>query len=190
MFHGDFYQEQIKEYSCNRAALNAEGKSRLSFLNIKIKPSTCERLVNYYQEYRKHGLDKVYGGLNTHPLRGNPRGANCSVFGMSFLEVAGLYNQEFVQEWNRYIRIPEGLIGTPESPVSIITVVMQGHHWAADNQPGTTVKVSDPALMNKWVDKKIAAKDPQYQVHRLCDYSQGVSVDMTTVETPSFQIWQ
>lgn len=190
MFHGDSYQEQIKEYSCNKATLNAEGKSRLSFLNIKIKPSTCERLVSYYQEYRQRGLDKVYGGLNTNPFSGDPRGASCSVFGMSFLEVAGLYSQEFDKEWNRYLRIPEELMGTPASPISIIKVVMQGHRWASDDQPGVTVKIPDPALMHKWIGEKIKSKDPQYQFQQLCDFSHGVSVDMTNVETPTFPIWQ
>ncbi len=192
--HGESYREQIKKMSCEKEALKSNGESRLSFLKLKINHGTCLRLAKYYEGFKERGLNKVYGGLNTHPLHGPQRGAGCSVFGVSFLEVAGFYDPKktrlLADKWVRNFRIPMRFIGTADSTVSVLNIVLTGHWWANPAKPGVDVSVPDPALMAEWVAEKIKTHDQHYQVERLCNYSRGLTADLTALPTPTTPIFE
>jgi hypothetical protein len=165
------------------------GNSRLSYIRFKINPKTCLRIANYYKQYISRGVDKVYGGLNTRPLKGEPRGASCSAFAMSVLEVSGLYKSEFDNFWSRDFRIPENQIGTKKSPVSLVDIVLQDNSWAGPNEAGTDVRFQDPALIYKWISEQIKTADTGDETTPNC-YSKGIILDFQNEKTPEDDIWK
>lgn len=188
--HGDEFLRQIDNYSCKKGFLDSTGRSRMSFLRMKISSSTCRRIADYVQEYKRRGLDQIYGGLTAHPLRGPQKGAGCNTFGMSILEIAGLYSSEFDQKWSRQIRIPRYFIGNLSKPVHPLVIVLSGFHWASNKEPGVTARFQDPALMYDWAMEKIQTQDSSYTAEKMCNYTMGISTDLSNLETPSQPIWE
>jgi hypothetical protein len=187
--HGDQYLTELNKFSCDKNLLLPNGDSRLSYIKFKINPKTCLRIANYYSQYISRGIDRVYGGLNTRPLKGEPRGASCSAFAMSVLEISGLYKSEFDNLWSRDFRIPENQMGTKISPVSLVDIVLKGNSWASPIEVGTDVRFQDPALIYKWISEQLKMAATSNENTSDC-YSKGIVLDYQNEKTPEDDIWK
>lgn len=187
--HGEQYSKELNKFSCDKNLLLPNGDSRLSYIKFKISPKTCLRIANYHSQYISRGVDKVYGGLNTRPLKGEPRGASCSAFAMSVLEISGLYKKEFDTLWSRDFRIPENQIGNKKSPVSLVDIVLNGNSWASSTEAGTDVRFQDPALIYKWISEQSKSTNASTETSSDC-YSKGIVLDFQNKKTPENDIWK
>lgn len=122
---------------------------RLSLASWKISPELFQHLMTYAREYRERGGDKHYG------LANRPRhdeGAGCSAFGVSFLDVAGLLDDELNAAWQYRLRVPEALIGTPvsERRVGILRLLTGAGRWATADEDAREIVFWDPDSMHRW----------------------------------------
>lgn len=125
---------------------------RIAFIRFKLSESNYQRLKTYLNEYRRRGYGKIYNGLNL-PREG--KGAGCSAFGVSFLEVAGLMHPVWEKEWPIQVRIPLELIGGPLTgkKVSVMKALKIGR-WAREDEPHRVLKLFEPYKMYQWIHKE------------------------------------
>lgn len=126
------------------------------YLRYKLSPPLAQRLLTYFDEYCERGCDKHYGGFN-RPRYGE--GGGCSAFGVSFLDVAGLLEQEHREKWTVDVRIPEHLYGGPYTGkhVSLAHLAALGplaHNWAKAKEAHVRCFMWEPTLMYRWIVKK------------------------------------
>lgn len=190
MFHD--FKGALEDPRKLRPELESRFKSgNLSFLNFKINQQTCERLAQYIQEYDQRDYDLHYG-LPNRPRYGE--GSGCSAFGASFLDVAGLLDAEYRDQWTRVLRVPLSYIGGPltDQYVSIFSTFFASK-WANENEPHRSIYFWDPDLMHAWV-KKIwdqQIKNPNGVYHTLKKGNAiGLSTDRRHVSTPKDSIWK
>lgn len=126
----------------------------LSFL---ISEHNCHRLLEYVSLFRARGLNHIYGGLDSDPLAGE--GAGCAAFGTSFLEVIGLYDDQFDQVWKRTLRIPKKYMNTSSSSAKrgFWSFVLWGYDgaWSKEgaNQAYQKIEFWDPELIFEWIEE-------------------------------------
>lgn len=167
-------------------------EGRISFLQFKIKNSTCKRLIQYAKEFTEKGYQVNYG-LPHRPRHGE--GSGCSAFGASFIELAGLMEEEFKNAWTRNLRVPEKYIGKPISdktiPITSLLLPLSNTRWAEENEPHKKIFFWSPDDMHEWVMKKIknenATKD--YTVSKK-NNAYGLIYDRTNIETPTTPIFE
>jgi hypothetical protein len=121
----------------------------ISFLRFKISDEVYERLETYLVEYEKREYDKIYNGENK-PREG--KGAGCSAFAVSFLEVAGFLQEAWKKEWMVEAKVPSTLIGEKliEYKVGILKI-FRNRSWAKKNEAYVETCFYDPNAMHKWV---------------------------------------
>lgn len=166
-------------------------QGRLSFLQFKIKSATCKRLVQYVNEFTSKGYMANYA-LPHRPRYGE--GSGCSAFGASFIELAGLMEEEFKNAWSRHLRVPEKYIGKPISdkkvPITSLLLPLSKTSWAEENEPHRKIFFWSPDDMHEWVLKKIKNDFPkEYQITKR-DNAWGLIYDRTHIETPNGPIFQ
>ncbi|MBF0545591.1 MAG: hypothetical protein HQM08_14205 [Candidatus Riflebacteria bacterium] len=122
---------------------------RISFIRYKVSQTTFDRLSRYLREYQERGYDKIYGGLNK-PREG--QGAGCSIFGISFLELAGLMRQEFVDKWQIHVKLPKCLTGGPITGQKVsMWAVLTENRWAKEGEEFLPIDLYDPDLIFSWI---------------------------------------
>ncbi len=164
-----------------------EGK--VSFARFTLNEGHCERLTTYLREYRGHRVERHYG-LVHRPLYGE--GSGCSAFGASFLEVAGLLDQDLVEGWSNYIRVPLDLAGPPltDQTVSIYRLLFSANSWGIEGAPHRVLTFWDPDRMDKWVKEKLTRPLPLGMRPLVIGKSKGVVLDRKLRPAPTHVIWR
>lgn len=121
----------------------------ISFLRFKISDEIYERLETYLVEYEKREYDKIYNGENK-PREG--KGAGCSAFAVSFLEVAGFLREDWKKDWIVEAKVPSTLIGEKliEYKVGILKI-FRNRSWAKKNEAYVETSFYDPNTMHNWI---------------------------------------
>ena len=126
---------------------------RLTSVRFAISTPTCARLLEYLDGFIARG-DYLKYGLPNRPRYGE--GAGCSAYGASFIEIAGLMNDEFRVLWTQNKRVPEILAGGPMTGerVSVLDLLDQRKNarWALPHlEKGWDLFFWDPDRMDTWV---------------------------------------
>lgn len=130
-------------------------KGYVRTLKILLNSGQCARAQRYLKIYKELGQEKIYGGLRSHPLRGE--GAGCAAFAVSFLQVLNLFPQELNQAWSRKLKVPLELLSYQSHRASIgFLGYLRGKDrpWAAPSEEQIQMQFWDPELMYNWVSKK------------------------------------
>lgn len=171
---------------------------RSNFLRFLISTPTCARLLEYFKEYQARGYDKLYGGLNARPRRGE--GSGCSAFGASFLELAGVLAPEFEEGFTRTLILPRRFVGGvfTRKRVSFLKLFFAFKvKWDRDlSKGGFLVHFYDPERMYDWVTNAVQSlqtnPDRTFPWPGWISYrgqSEGVTFDATEVLTPTDPIF-
>lgn len=174
---------------------------RIAFITYKLHPKTYERLSTFLREYRARGYGNIYNGMN-RPREG--LGAGCSMFGVVFLELAGLLHPEFEKKWIVSRNVPNALIGGPLTgrKVSVKNAILS--RWAKDTEPHTVLSLYDPDLIYNWVLKEWeqakfnrlhGVSTPERGYLNRMQYVRrqkalGLSFDVSDIAPPTDPIWQ
>ena len=160
-------------------------KNEVAFVTMKVSNASCLEAVRYMEAYREKGVYKRYG-LGVRPLYAE--GGGCANVGASVVEVAGPSDFGlFSQKWSRTIYLPKKLMGTPEAPVGLASVVPHAFdNWTRKpSYPSRKLFFYDPDLIYDWTllayKSGLAEGRPaaRYSINRapgiLLDYSAGSS---------------
>ncbi len=125
----------------------------LSFIRFIISKATYDRVMEYYKEYLIRTEYQFYNGENK-PREG--LGAGCTAYAISFLQVAGLLNDEFEPLWAQAVRVPTELVGGPLTGHKVSGLkILASRRWAAADEPHFLFKIYDPLLMHNWIKKVV-----------------------------------
>lgn len=128
------------------------------FIRFIVNEQAYERMKTYIDEYREKGFDSIYNGTN-EPRKG--KGAGCSAFAISFLDVCGYIDPYFKKNWIRKVNLPTNLVGGPitGNKVSLAKLLFKAR-WAKKDEDCIPLEMWDPQLMFEWIRKvyQIAAK--------------------------------
>lgn len=175
-------QKDLKSY---------EGSRRVAQLNLKINPLTCVRLKNYLEEYEAYGFGSMYSGLQARPRKGE--GAGCSAFAVSFLEIAGLMQEEWKEEWMNTIHVPTRLIGGPLTGrfVNVSKIALNPFLTWNSRKPHIYLEAWNPEKMWKWTRDTWAKKSKfsGWKKSRI-GKTRIISKDMSFYPIPDDPIWQ
>jgi hypothetical protein len=134
------------------------GTGKMTFLRFLINKKAFEKMKTYLKEYRERGYDKIYNGTN-EPRKG--KGAGCSKFAVSFLELCGYMDPYFEHNWLRKVKLPKELVGGPitGNHVSLAKVIFNAR-WAKEGDDYIPLEMYDPQLIYEWVQQvyKIAVR--------------------------------
>jgi len=132
-------------------------KGQLAFMTFYISDEATERLIQFFKSY-KAGIDSNgshgarYGGAFWPRYKGE--GAGCSAFAVSFLDLAGILEDEF-DEWLVEIDIPMELIGGPYNHLNEVKLsdIKKHESWAINNDTSDFehFEIYDPTLMYEWI---------------------------------------
>jgi hypothetical protein len=123
----------------------------IAFIKAQISQENFDRLVHYLEEYQQRGYDTIYNGLNK-PREG--LGAGCTAFGVSFFEVAGIIQQDWLESWTVNVRVPYYLIGGPATGNFVpLEKVSYTAEWALEDEPHKVFSIIDPYLIYKWINE-------------------------------------
>ncbi len=184
---------QMQEEADNRKEVEKRcEKGDITFLKFKINRATFTKLKQYLAEYKERGYDKIYNGENK-PREG--KGAGCSAFGVSFIELAGLMQKHELSTWQVQVQIPENLVGGPEANnrwVGLHKILLK-RKWAdTTRQRYRTITYYDPALINNWIlsewDHTGKIEHPHY-TRELKGKAKGLVIDAATQTVPDNPIW-
>jgi hypothetical protein len=168
----------------------AETGERINFVRFKLNSQQCTRAITYLKEYREKNVGRYYG-LANRPLYGE--GSGCSAFGASFVEVAGLMNQDFKDAWSQTVNIPLEFAGPPlrEEGVNLFKLMLNASRWASENEPHQKLMFWSPDLMFNWVQKQLALapENKQFSVMEI-GKAKGLVFDKSHLPAPSGPIWQ
>lgn len=182
-FEGEL--EKTTDLKEELSGLLSEGK--VTYTKFLLNDGQCKRATEYLSEYREKNVGRYYG-LANRPRYGE--GAGCSAFGVSFLEVTGVLDQEMKENWSQSIYIPLELAGPPvtDEGVSLFKILTSGDKWATDKEKHKLLTFWNPDKMNDWVKKKFEEKQAYYSVENN-QKAQGVVFDKTTLPAPMGPIW-
>lgn len=170
---------------------------RLSSLRFAISTPTCARLLEYLDGFVARG-DHLKYGLPNRPRYGE--GAGCSAFGASFIELAGLMNDEFRALWTQDKRVPEALVGGPLTGERVTALDLldrrKNARWALPHlEKGWDLFFWDPDRMDAWVRDTWKRESRAHESMRR--YQPGMhfgapslSYDARRVPTPQEPIWK
>lgn len=193
MFHG--YKGALeKDDVVVQSLAPYAGHKRRAELAIKVSPETCERLVNYAQEYEDLGYGNFYSGLQADPLK--REGAGCSAFAVSFMRVGGLMDT-FTEEWKEVIDVPKRLIGGPltGNRVDIITLITKPFARWSSKEPHIHLEAWNPEAMHSWVGRTYyEVRSGKYESLWPANIAREkntlkVELDMSLRETPQGPFW-
>lgn len=123
----------------------------ISYVRFLVSPSTGARLARFIKEYEARGANLHYGGGD------RPRyaeGGGCSAFGVSFIDVAGLMEPEYQDNWKVLLRIPERLFGGPRTGLKVpLTRLFAYGRWATEDEAHAKIEMWDPSLIHDWVQQ-------------------------------------
>lgn len=156
---------------------------QLNYLDIKISPTTCQRLSAYYQDYKRQGVEKNYG----FSLRPRYReGSSCSSLAVSFMEVGGILTEEFKTAWSHQVLVPLNLLGGPGTGKHInpywILFSPVPHPWAKPSKPHVPFHFYNPDQIHEWIGNHPLARRTDRECHT-------VELDMSQTPTPTEEFW-
>ncbi len=130
-------------------------------ISFSISSANCQRLMNYYSEYKKREYHKKYSGFTSNVYAGE--GAGCAAYAMSFLHVAGLLENTYREAWSRQLAVPSRLMERTKSPPSLWSYLFGvNESWAGSgsgngvaNDGVKTLLIYDPEKMFSWLDTQI-----------------------------------
>lgn len=167
----------------------------ISFIRFKISHEMYLRLKYYLDEYQKNDYDNIYNGQNK-PREG--KGAGCSAFGTSFIEVAGFMKNEWLEKWVKKARIPSDLIGNKEKgfKVGALKMILR-NKWAKADEPHRLVCMFDPNAIHNWIvdqAKNVKGENVQILRHNKAigleyDYTQSPCPDEAVFKKASDDSW-
>lgn len=162
-------------------------EGELAYLRVLLSAEQAGRLVRYLDEYKAQGLGEHYGGGNRPRYR---EGGGCAPFAYSFLEVAGLVEEEF-DAWILARQIPRSLLGGAGRYVGPGAVADRGS-WAAEGEDSLLWWTPEPHLVKGWIEatyrRQLAAPTGPW-VSELAGYAKGVGLDARARRVPSEPIW-
>ena len=133
----------------------------------------CDKMLAHYDNHIMQGGVHNYGfPLNT--LAGE--GGGCSAFGISFLQVAGIANPEYLKAWSGSVWVPKKYIGphntqryksgdqallavSKHRPVNVLNILLEtdADKWGKPQDPESVfLAFFDPDTMFKWVEEMVA----------------------------------
>jgi hypothetical protein len=126
-------------------------------INFLINEKTSIRLFEFFNEYNKRNYPERYSGFTSNPFRGE--GAGCVAYALSYLKVAGILNEEYIEAWSRKLKVPRKLFKQENSPEFIgIWGYLRGKNgeWTSANsdEPSKNLTVFDPLLIYLWVQSQ------------------------------------
>jgi hypothetical protein len=177
---------------------STQSSGRSSFIRFLISPEACSRALGYWFEYQLRGYDRIYAGLNARPLKGESAG--CTAFGASFLEVLGLLDPLFQEQWKTRLVVPRKFVGGPLTGkrVRIWKLLFAfSAGWDHDlSKGGLPVDFWDPEKMDQWIRKtseSLASGGPQPlewpTFSSRLEASPGVEVDARNAPVPTGQVF-
>lgn len=128
---------------------------RMAGLKIDVSRAQCDRVVEFYRRYKANRMDKVFGGLLANPRAG--QGGGCTIYGTSFLDVAGLLTPEIKAQIYRNHCLPLDLFNYPghrtRGSMFEIGSGFAESHFVEPNSPEPHICASypDPELAFKYV---------------------------------------
>lgn len=178
--------ETTEELEPELTGLLKEGK--VNFNRFLLNDAQCSRLMTYFSEYKQHKVGRYYG-LANRPLYGE--GAGCSAFGVSFLEVAEIMDEEMRDNWGNIINIPLEYAGPPlrNEGISIFKVLAGADSWALEKHPHRKLFFWDPDRMYRWTSDKLKGVVPARMKKMELEKAQGLVLDMTAKPVPPRPIW-
>jgi hypothetical protein len=122
----------------------------VTFIKFRLSSEAFLKLWTYLEDYKKYGFDKIYNGENK-PREG--KGAGCSAFATSFIEIATLLPAGELAKWQVMVNVPEKLIGGPKGNNTRVALykVMLKRKWADTWHKYRTAVYYEPGLMYKWI---------------------------------------
>lgn len=178
---------KLEEADINQSQLQERTASgEMVYIRYKVNNLTFERLWAYLQEYKARGYDKYYNGEN-NPRAG--KGAGCSAFGHSFLEVGGLQHLLNDSGWKVNVRVQEGLIGRPiaDRRVSIFKLMIKTR-WAKERNKYRRLQYYEPTLI--YQDVLNILKNNAAGTKDSIGNAKGIIIDAQTLQPPDEPIWQ
>jgi hypothetical protein len=167
------------------------GNKKINFAKYLINNSTAKRIEEYVTQYAEADLGRYYGLVNS-PLHGE--GAGCSAFGASFMDVAGLLEDEHRKHWANCVKVPHAISGAPlkEKKVSFFKILLGNHSWANESEDHHELFFWDPDLMHAWVERAITNHNQTMSEYTLVknQESTGIVFDVTHKETPTGPIFK
>jgi hypothetical protein len=174
-------------------------KGEISFIRIDVNEDAFNRMMAFYQGYklRLDSLEtpaKCYGGAYWPRYYGE--GSGCSAYVISYLDVAGVLQEEFDQ-WKVQVNIPMDLIGGPYNPGNEVKMkdIRKCKTWADSGIDGKDYEsfwVFDPTLMHEWVmDKYKESIDQSSEGFYAAeiDNVKGIVFDAVNIPAPSDSIF-
>lgn len=133
---------------------------KVTFVRFIINKDAYDRMKQYIDEYREKGYDSIYNGTN-EPRKG--KGAGCSAFAVSFLDVCGYIDPYFTKNWIRRVKMPRHLVGGPVTgnKVSLAKLLTKAR-WAKEGEDFIPLEMWDPQLMYEWVQKVVRIANKLY----------------------------
>jgi hypothetical protein len=167
-------------------------KGDVAFIRFRINDAAFNRLWQYIHEYKERGYDRIYNGANK-PREG--KGAGCSSFGLSFIEIAGLLPQEETDKWKVSVNIPEKLIGGPERAnkwVGLHKIIFKSKWADTTRQPYRKIAYYEPYFMYEWiaaawVDSNLSTK--KRYVKEKKGSAKGLLIDCSECTLPGEEVW-
>lgn len=193
MFH--IYKGKFeKDEAILKDLASYEGSERRGSFTALIKPSTCQRMLRYTQEYEDRGYGNIYSGLQADPLKGE--GAGCSAFGVSYLRIGGLM-EPFTSEWQNIVNVPKRFIGGPLTgkKVNILKILTHPAAQWSNKEPHIHLEAWNPENMLRWVQKTHdlienggVLNGYQSTIDSVGE-SKSLTIDLTHKPTPDGPFW-
>jgi len=87
---------------------------KMNFITFLLNADNCERLIEYAKAYEiEHSRNNLYYGLPNDPLK--IEGAGCSAFSVSFMKVAGLLSDDYINQWAQTKFVSNKMIGDQQN---------------------------------------------------------------------------
>ncbi len=145
------------------------------------------RAITYLKEYKIQNVGRYYG-LANRPRYGE--GAGCSAFGVSFLDVLNLVDEDMRLSWSQTVNIPLEFAGPPlrDESVSLLKVILNAGSWAKESEEHQKLTFWDPDRMHQWIQEKAASKNQNYTVTKNQN-AVGIIMDKSFIPAPEEPIW-
>jgi len=162
----------------------------MSYIRFLLSPETSARMMRYFESYCDHGYYRWWGEAN-RPRYGE--GSACGSFGVSFLDVGGLLEDEYIRRWTVRFRIPVRFFGGPlfSNKVGLVSLLARNiftSSWASEEEPHVPCMLWDPTMIHDWilntwnrVHQGVPSKYKTDTIHQ----ARGLVVDCHDVPTPT-----
>ncbi len=165
----------------------------VAFIKFNLCSDAFDRLWRYLEEYKMRSYHKIYNGENK-PREG--KGAGCTAFGTSFIDIAGLRSAVETDKWIVRANVPDKLIGGPVGNNRWVGIhrIMFKRKWAdTTRQPYRKIVYHEPSLIYGWIAGEWATKGPvtaHGYKRAQKGKAMGLEIDCSQYTVPDEPIWQ